>query len=87
MEKTLLAPNNFPSAIRFSDAFVRSFAYLLVKEHQNRFKLELKDFSQYFRHAEGKHGMEYLRTVMQGLYFKLKTEPTLDKDILNFMDV
>ena len=85
MVKTLLAPNNFPSAISFSDAFVRSFAYLLVKEHQNRFKLELKDFSQYFRHADGKHGMEYLRTFMQGLYFKLKTEPTLDKDILKFI--
>lgn len=86
MVKTLLEPNNFPTAIKYSDLFVKSFAYLLIKEHGNRFNIELKDFERYFSRANGKHGMEYLRSIMQGLFYKLKTEPVLDKDIMDFID-
>lgn len=87
MVETLLVPNSFPTAIRLADQFVRSFAYLLVREFENRFSLELKDFDRYFSRAEGKHGMEYMRSILQGLYFKLKTEPKLDNDMLKFVDI
>lgn len=86
MVKTLLELNNFPTAIRLSDKFVKSFAYLLIKEHGNRFNLELNESERYFNRANGKHGMEYLRSIMQGLFYKLKTEPVLDKDIMDFID-
>lgn len=85
--KTLLEPNTFPSATKLADRFVKSFAYLLVKQNENRFNLELRDFERYFSRANGKHGMTYLRSVMQGLYLKLKTEPVLDRDILRFIEL
>lgn len=85
--KTLLEPNMLPTATKLADRFVKSFAYMLVKQNENRFSLELRDFERYFGRANGKHGMEYLRSVMQGLYLKLKTEPVLDKDILRFIDI
>lgn len=85
--KTLLEPYSFPTATKLADRFVRSFAYLLVKKNENRFILDLRDFERYFSRADGKHGMAYLRSVMQGLYLKLKTEPVLDNDILRFIEI
>ena len=85
--KTVLETTGFESSKRLTDRFVKSFAYLMVKEHANRFNLELRDFDRYFGRIGNKHGMEYLRAVMQGLHFNLKTEPVLDKDIVRFIEV
>lgn len=85
--KTLLEPNTFPTATKLANRFVKSFAYLLVKQNENKFTLELRDFEKYFSRANGKNGMTYLRSVMQGLYLKLKTEPVLDKDIMRFIEI
>ena len=87
MVKTLLEPNMIPTAIKLADRFIKAFAYLMVKNNENRFNLELRDFEGFFKRAEHKHGMDYLRSIMQGLYYKLKKEPVLDKDILNFIDM
>ena len=87
MVKTLLESNMTPTAIKLADRFIKAFTYLLVKNNENRFNLELRDFEEYFKIAEQKHGMDYLRCVMQGLYYKLKMEPDLDKDILSFIDL
>lgn len=85
--KTVLETSGFESSKRLTDRFVKSFAYLMVKEYENRFNLELKDFDRYFGRIGNQHGMEYLRKVMQGLHFNLKTEPDLDKDIVRFIEV
>ena len=87
MVKTLLEPNMIPTAIKLADRFIKSFAYLLVKNNENRFNMELREFERFFKKVEQKHGMDFLRSVMQGLYYKLKTEPILDKDILNFIEL
>ncbi|MBQ4388217.1 MAG: hypothetical protein II822_11525 [Prevotella sp.] len=87
LAKTLLDTNKFPSAVKYCDLFVKAFAYVLIKENHSRFNLELKDFERYFKKAEMKHGIGFLRSVMEGLYFKLKKEPVLDKDIMNFIGI
>lgn len=86
MANSLLKYNQMPSAERFVREFVRAYAYVIVRENSSRFSIEAKDLERYFVRLSNRKGLDYLRGVMNGLYFKMKSEPMLHKEVKGFMD-
>ena len=86
MAKSLLSYNQMPSAEKMVKQFARDFAYLTIKEQPNRFSLELNEFDRFFGRIGNKQGLDYVRSILNGLHFKLKSEVKLPKELVAFME-
>ena len=86
MSTSLLSYNRMPSAEKLVKQFARDFAYLTIKEQPNLFSLELKEFDRFFGRIGNKQGLDYVRGILTGLQFKLKTEVKLPREVMEFME-
>lgn len=86
MGYSLLKYNTMPSAEHLTKDFSRAFAYLIIKEHPEKFSLDIENFDSFFNRISTCSGIEYLRGVLQGLHFKLKSDIVLPKEVKDFID-
>lgn len=86
MVTSLLKYNQMPSADHMAKDFAKCFASLLVRVHQKRFTIEVKDIDSYFYKISNLSGIEYLRGILKGLSFKLKSEVSLLKEVEDFIN-
>ena len=69
------------SAQRMMDEMIWKYSRYLIREKQNLFKLEYKDYDKYFSGLKSLHGYELLHKMIQGLFFNFKIDISLPKEI------
>ena len=81
-----LAPlSNEPSAQQFLKVFVLDYARFLIKENPDKFNLSLSSAESLFSKIARLEGMDYVKKIIQGLYFHLSVEIEVSEDMKEFL--
>lgn len=81
-----LAPlSNEPSAQQFLKGFVLDYARFLIKENHDKFNFSLSSAESLFSKIARFEGMDYVKKIIQGLYFHLSVEIAVSEDMKDFL--
>lgn len=83
--KSMDAMGDMPSAQRVLKRFVSAYARFLIKEHPGKFDTDVYSVDKLFSKVEQYDRMEYVRKIIQGIFFHIKGNIEVSEEMNEFL--